>query len=169
MFENGSSDLTVHFDEIGKRFVVVQSVGFGPADVAVRAAPKLTGPRSAPRVVYRPPEYYRPNVMIYSAKAHPQLTGADLVLTYATNTFQFSEQLTDSLIYYPHFVRLARCRWGATVDSYADLPARCKRHQACCDNSTEDRHHHVSSTDAPFVRRTGQTSLSEAATPTSYC
>lgn len=61
-------------------------------------------------MVYRPPEYSRPNVMIYSAKAHPQLTGADLVLTYTTNTFQLSEHLTDSLIYYPHFVRLARCR-----------------------------------------------------------
>ena len=48
--------------------------------------------------------------MIYSAKAHPQLTGADLVLTYATNTFQFAEHLTDGSIYYPHFVRLTRCK-----------------------------------------------------------
>jgi hypothetical protein len=48
--------------------------------------------------------------MIYAAKAHPELTGADVVLTYATNTFEFTEQLTDSLIYCPRFVRLARCR-----------------------------------------------------------
>jgi hypothetical protein len=61
-------------------------------------------------MVYRPPEYYRPNVMIYAAKAHPELTGGDLNLTYATNTFDLAEQLTDSLIYYPRFVRLTRCR-----------------------------------------------------------
>jgi hypothetical protein len=61
-------------------------------------------------MVYRPPEYYRPKVMIYAAKAHPELTGADLVLTYATNTFEFAEQLTDTLIYYPRFLRFARCR-----------------------------------------------------------
>jgi hypothetical protein len=60
-------------------------------------------------MIYRPVEYNRPNVMLYAAKAHPQLTGADLVLTYATNTFQFSEHLSDSLIYYPRFVRLDRC------------------------------------------------------------
>ena len=48
--------------------------------------------------------------MIYSARAHPELTGADLVLTYDTNTFEFGEHLSDPLIYYPRFVRLARCR-----------------------------------------------------------
>ncbi len=110
VFENGGSELSVHFDEATKRFIAVQSVGFGAADVAMRAAPELTGPWTPPRMVYRPPEYYRPNVMIYAAKAHPRLTGADLVLTYATNTFRFSEQLTDSLIYYPRFVRMERCR-----------------------------------------------------------
>lgn len=110
LFENGSSDLTLHFDDATRRFLVMQAVGFGPADVTMRAAPALTGPWTSPRMVYRPPEYYRPNVMIYSAKAHPHLSGADLVATYATNTFQFGEHQTDSLIYYPRFVRLTRCR-----------------------------------------------------------
>lgn len=110
LFENGQSELTIHVDQATQRFVEVQTQGFGPADVMMRAAPALTGPWSAPRMVYRPPEYYRPNVMIYAAKAHQHLTGGDLVLTYATNTFQFNEHLTDSLIYYPRFVRLTRCR-----------------------------------------------------------
>jgi hypothetical protein len=110
LFENGQSELAVHVDQATHRFLVVQTLGFGAADVSMRAAPRLTGPWSAPRFVYRPPEYYRPNVMIYAGKAHPQLTGADLVLTYATNTFQFGEHLTDEHIYYPRFVRLTRCR-----------------------------------------------------------
>jgi hypothetical protein len=110
LLENGSPDLAFHIDQATGRFLEVHTVGFGPADVAMRAAPILTGPWSEPRMLYRPPEYYRPNVMIYSSKMHPQLVGADLALTYATNTFEFTEHLTDSVIYYPRFVRLTRCK-----------------------------------------------------------
>ena len=110
LFENGQSELSIHVDQSTKRFLVVQTQGFGPADVMMRAASTLTGPWSALQLVYRPPEYYRTNVMIYAGKAHPELTGGDLVLTYATNTFQFAELLTDSLIYYPRLVRLTRCK-----------------------------------------------------------
>lgn len=110
LFENGQSELTIHADGATERFLAVQTAGFGPADVMMRAASTLTGPWTEPRMVYRPSEYHRPNVMIYSAKAHPELTGADLVVTYATNTFQFAELLSDSLIYYPRFVKLTLCR-----------------------------------------------------------
>lgn len=110
LFENGQSELSVHLDPMTRRFLAVQTQGFGPADVMVRAAPALTGPWTERQMLYRPSEYRRPNVMIYAAKAHPQLTGADLVLTYATNTFEFDEHLTDDRIYYPRFVRLARCK-----------------------------------------------------------
>lgn len=109
LFGDGQSDLTIHWDTATEQFLSFQTHGFGPADVTIRAAPKLTGPWSQPRLVYRPSDYYRPNVMIYSAKAHPDLTGADLVLTYATNTFQFDEHFSDAQIYYPRFVRLTRC------------------------------------------------------------
>jgi len=110
LFENGQSELSVHVDPATGRFLAVQTQGFGPADVMMRAAPVLTGPWTERQMLYRPPEYRRPNAMIYAAKAHPQLTGADLVLTYATNTFEFAEQLTDGRIYYPRFVRLTRCK-----------------------------------------------------------
>lgn len=110
LFENGQSELSIHLDPVTQQFVQVQTSGFGAADLVMRAAPALTGPWSAPRMLYRPPEYHRRDIMIYAAKAHPHLTGADLVLTYATNTFQFAEHLTDRLIYYPRFVRLTRCK-----------------------------------------------------------
>jgi len=48
--------------------------------------------------------------MIYAAKAHPELTGADLVLTYATNGTDIGIVANDNLLYYPRFVRLTRCR-----------------------------------------------------------
>ena len=110
LFNGGGSELTIHFDDATQRFLSVQTAGFGAADIMMRAAPLLTGPWSDLRMLYRPPEYYRSNILIYAGKAHPELTGADLILTYATNTFDFGEQVTDSLIYYPRFVRLTRCR-----------------------------------------------------------
>ncbi|MBE0592088.1 MAG: DUF4185 domain-containing protein [Gemmatimonadales bacterium] len=110
LFENGQSELSIHRDRTTGRFLAVQTQGFGPADVMLRAAPTLTGPWAAPRMLYRPPEYYRPDIMIYAGKAHPELTGADLVLTYATNSFDFGRAVADSLIYYPRFVRLTQCR-----------------------------------------------------------
>ena len=109
LFENGSSDLTLHFDPVSQQFVAIQTVGFGPADIVIRTSPSLTGSWTLPRQLFRPPEYSRPGVMIYSAKAHPELIGADLAVTYATNTVGFAEQLSDSSTYYPHFVRMMRC------------------------------------------------------------
>lgn len=110
IFENGGPEITIHYDRVSGRYLAAQAQGFGPGDLTLRAAPRLTGPWSGPRMIYRPPEYYRRGVMIYAAKAHPTLTGADLVLTYATNSFDFGDQVADSLIYYPRFVRLTRCR-----------------------------------------------------------
>lgn len=110
LFENGQSELAIHRDEVTQQFLVVQTKGFGKADVMMRTAPELTGPWSAPRLLFRPPEYHEPKIMIYAAKSHPQLSGADLVLTYATNSFDFGEHLSNPLSYYPHFVRLSRCK-----------------------------------------------------------
>ena len=109
LFENGASELTIHFDEPAQRFLGVHTQGFGQAVVSMRASPTLTGPWSPPHILYRPPEHHQPDVMIYAGKAHPQLSGADLVMTYATNTGKFSDQLVNPLSYYPHFVRLTRC------------------------------------------------------------
>ena len=109
VIQNGQSELTVHASHGDHQFLVLQTVGFGKSDLAIRSAGELTGPWTFAKSIYRPPEYDRPNIMIYSGKAHPQLTGADLVVTYSTNSFKFQEHLADGLIYYPRFVRLQRC------------------------------------------------------------
>jgi hypothetical protein len=47
---------------------------------------------------------------VYAAKAHPELAGpdpADLVVTYATNSFEFADLLTqegERTLYWPRFV-----------------------------------------------------------------
>jgi hypothetical protein len=108
LFDQAQTELTVHHDPATGRLLAVHTQGFGSADIVMRAAPTLTGPWSAPRMIYRPPEYYRHQVMIYAGKAHPHLAGADLALTYATNSFRFADH-ADPAIYFPRFVRLSRC------------------------------------------------------------
>ena len=108
LFENGQAEMSVHFDANFDTFLAVQSVGFGAAHLAIRSALKITAGWTLRDPIYDPPEIGRPNAMIYAAKAHPHLSGADLVLTYANNSFEFSEQFSDDEIYYPRFVRLTR-------------------------------------------------------------
>jgi hypothetical protein len=51
-----------------------------------------------------PPEKSKPNVIIYAAKAHPELSGADLIITYNTNA-PTETIIADTTIYYPRLVR----------------------------------------------------------------
>lgn len=112
LFDNGQSELGIAHDDVLDVFLVVQTTGFGAADIALRSSAAI-GREWAPAVpVFRPKEFDRPNIMIYAAKLHPQLTGADTVLTYATNTFEFAEHFSDPGIYYPRFVRFTRCEAG---------------------------------------------------------
>ena len=105
-FSDGATEFTVHFSKRFHRYLEFQTVGFGAAIVAMRSAGRLTGPWSAPRAIFTPPEKNRPRIMIYAAKAHPELTGSDLVLTYATNSFELADVIQDQTLYYPRFVRL---------------------------------------------------------------
>ncbi len=108
VLNGGQTEFTVHYDSSSQRYLQVQTVGFGSAAVTLRSAAKLTGPWSEPDTLYRPPELSKPGILIYAGKAHPHLRGADLVLTYATNSFDFQELVRDTTIYYPRFVRVSR-------------------------------------------------------------
>lgn len=90
-------ECSLTFDRRLDRWVHVRSEGFGATTIVVSFAPKIEGPWSRPRVVFRPPESNRPDANVYAAKGHPELKGADLAVTYATKT-------------YPRFVRLTFSR-----------------------------------------------------------
>ena len=77
------------------RWVLVWTEGFGAATIIVSFASRIEGPWSEPMEVYRPPEGDRPGNLIYAGKAHPELDGADLPVTYVA-----SED------YHPRFVKL---------------------------------------------------------------
>ncbi len=57
-----------------------------------------------------PPEAADPGVTEYAAKAHPELAGADIVVTYATNATELERLARDTALYYPRFVRVERVR-----------------------------------------------------------
>lgn len=88
-------------------YVQVQSRGFGAAPIAVRTAPRLTGPFGPQTDVFLPEEAARPGVLLYAARAHPELTGPGLVLTYASNHLEPNTLLSDLALYFPRFVTLS--------------------------------------------------------------
>jgi hypothetical protein len=105
LFSEGHTEFTVHYEPSLDQFLEIQTVGFGQADLGFRLADAPTGTWSPIERFYRPEEYEVSNILIYAAKAHPHLTGADLVLTYATNTHPFARLVRRDDLYYPRFLR----------------------------------------------------------------
>jgi hypothetical protein len=106
VFDDGQTEFTVHRDPENGSYVEMQTLGFGPAAVVMRTAPALNGPWTTPDTVLVPPQNDFPNIMVYQGKAHPYLAGADLVITYCTNSFEFSDQISEPWIYIPRFARI---------------------------------------------------------------
>jgi hypothetical protein len=115
MDDAGSEASLQHLDLVdgtGATWIHVASRGFGKTTIAVRRAPALTGPWSAPTDAFTPPESNGTEPFVYAAKAHSELSAGDpaeLVATYATNSFTFADLLTDQgmeSLYWPRFVRL---------------------------------------------------------------
>lgn len=87
-------------------FLAVQSVGFGATRLALRTAPAPEGPWTAPCAVFQPVESSAKGAFVYAGKGHPELTGADVVATYAANSLDGNKVLTDMSLYFPRFVKV---------------------------------------------------------------
>jgi hypothetical protein len=102
---DAGTETSIQPDPGGTGFIEVNSRGFGATDIVMRRAPELTGPWSAPRMIYRPPESDAPDAFVYAGKSHVELKGADLILTYATNGPD--EKIAHDLaLYFPRFVKV---------------------------------------------------------------
>ena len=110
VFTDGQSEFSVHFEPRTGCFLQIQTIGFGSTEIAARWSSKLTGPWSPPQAVFRPPDHGRKNLLIYAGKAHPELAGADLVLTYVVNSLDQEEVLRDNELYYPRFLKASILR-----------------------------------------------------------
>jgi len=106
VMKDGATEFSVSRSGRVDGLVQVQSHGFGASNLALRFAPRLTGPWTGLRDAYRPPEVDLPGLLLYAGKAHPHLKGADLVATYVSNAFDPDMVLSDDRIYFPRFVRI---------------------------------------------------------------
>jgi len=101
---NAGSEFSVQRDLRGG-FLEVNSAGFGASTIVMRHAAAIEGRWSDAQELYRPPESDAPHAFVYGAKSHPELQGADLVVTYAANGSD--ERLANDMsIYFPRFVRI---------------------------------------------------------------
>jgi hypothetical protein len=108
---DGATECSLHFDEPTRTWVYLWSRGFGASTLAIRTAPVLTGPWSAPVDVLEPAESKVANAFVYAGKAHPHLRGADgsIPVTFADNSFTFADVLDPTraaTLYWPHVARL---------------------------------------------------------------
>ncbi len=104
---DAQTEFTVHRAPDGLLWLVAVD-GFGGANVTMRTAEWPWGPWSSRRLLLRPEVSDREGVLVYSAKAHPALAGADVVLTYCTNHVDLGTLVADTSLYFPRFARWAR-------------------------------------------------------------
>ncbi len=105
LFTDAQAEFGVHYESRINRLVQIQTIGFGAAEIGWRIARRPEGPWGQLTGFYSPDEGSIPGVLIYAAKSHPFLTGADLVITYATNHID-PKRLNDyPALYYPRVLR----------------------------------------------------------------
>ena len=110
VIDDAGAESSLHWDQRTQSFIHIATYGFGAATIGMRTAPALTGPWSNPVEIYRPPELDAPRPFIYSAIAHPELqapNSADLIVTYATNSFKFGDMFTEygsKHLYWPRVI-----------------------------------------------------------------
>jgi hypothetical protein len=113
VLDHAGSECSIHWDQRTGSFIHITTYGFGAATIGLRTATALTGPWSAPVTVYRPPESAGPRPFVYGAVAHPALVGQtpeDLIVTYATNSFEFTDMFTkhgSRNLYWPRVITVS--------------------------------------------------------------
>jgi hypothetical protein len=106
VIQDAGTEFSVQRDPHGAGFIHVKSQGFGATSIVFRVAPRLEGPWSEPQQLYRPPESDHPEAFVYGGKSHPELSGAELIVTYTANGSD-QQLASDMSIYYPRFVRVS--------------------------------------------------------------
>lgn len=102
----GATEYSVHYDSTLKKYVQVQSFGFGEGQIGIRMADKLTGPWTERYMIYSPTYTGVKEPLMYSAKAHPELVADGILITYNVNSFDLGELLNNKTIYFPKFILL---------------------------------------------------------------
>lgn len=102
----GATEYSVHYDSALRKYVQVQSIGFGKAAIALRMADSIQGKWSDPRILYTPDYSENSQPLMYAARAHPELRGNGLYITYNLNSLDWRELIANRKIYYPRFIKV---------------------------------------------------------------
>lgn len=106
IFADGAPESSVHFEPHAQAFVMVQSQGFGATTLALRTAPAPEGPWSEAVSFCRPPESFEEGAFVYAGKAHPEIAGGGLAVSYVPSRFDDDPRPTPPEYYFPHFLRV---------------------------------------------------------------
>jgi hypothetical protein len=110
VIDDAGAESSLHWDQRTQTFIHIATYGFGAATIGMRTAPALIGPWSNQVQIYCPPESDGPQPFVYGAIAHPELKGPnpdDLIVTYATNSFEFADMFTEygsKHLYWPRVI-----------------------------------------------------------------
>lgn len=114
VMKRGNTEMTVRYHPLLKEWVAVMNApNLSTGKIVVRTAPRITGPWSPDKVVYRIPEMQKSytghdkDIFCYAAKEHPEFRRpGSLLITYACNTMKPQKLTADLDIYCPKVVRV---------------------------------------------------------------
>ncbi len=107
IFSDGAPESSVHLDANRQIWLMFQTEGFGATTLAYRTASAPEGPWSAPISFYRPPASFDENAFVYAGKAHPEIAGGGLAVSYVPSRFSDDPRPSPADFYFPHFVRVS--------------------------------------------------------------
>lgn len=100
----GGTEYSVHYDRQLKKYIQVQSFGFGEGKIGIRMADSPAGKWTDPYMFYVPVYQGIRKPFMYSAKAHPEFGPGGFYVTYNVNSFDFGELVENHSIYFPRFI-----------------------------------------------------------------
>lgn len=101
----GQTEFSTSYFPVLKKHLLIQTNGFGSATIAFRCSEGVSGLWSELVDFYTPGEFGKKEVLIYTARIHPALKGAEMILTYNVNSMNFTTLLKDKSYYFPKFLK----------------------------------------------------------------
>jgi hypothetical protein len=104
-----ASEYSVSWLPALRQYVLICTENGLSEKIMARTAPEPWGTWGGAKMAYRCPEPANDKrTFCYSAKAHPMLGQAadELIVTYAANSFEFSQLMQNARLYWPRFVRV---------------------------------------------------------------
>jgi hypothetical protein len=101
----GQTEFSVNYDQGLKKYIQIQTYGFGNASIGYRLADQLSGPWSEP-VLFYTPFLKEQGEFVYTANAHPEYHSDELIITYNINNGDFARLMSNEEVYFPKLIKI---------------------------------------------------------------